>query len=191
MKFREFRLQISLITFLLVMAGGLLGQYLYQQTQVIGPLHSQLQAVAGVADVALERSLFGSQTRTQVLVELLPQVPLAPVLGEIQQILQASQGDFAVRVHDHPSEPLLQLFGRMRIAAEEAIATGQFTVLEKRVEELAQTQGVDWELAVDRDFIYITLSRDDSILRRVISRDPGSDKVVVLIEGGGSQWPNG
>lgn len=191
MKFRELRLHITLLTFMLVIAGGLLGQYLYQQTQVIGPLHSQLQAVVGVADVALERTLFGSRNRTQVRVELQPQVPLAPVLGEIQQILQASQGDFAVRVQDDPSDLLLQLFSRMQIAAEEAIATGQFTALEKRVEELAQAEAVDWELAVDRDFIYVTLARDESTLRRVISRDPEAGKVLVLTEGGGSQWPNG
>ena len=50
-------------------------------------------------------------------------------------------------MQDSASPELVRIFDRVRIAAEEAIMTGEFTVLEERVQKLAQDHGIAWELA--------------------------------------------
>jgi hypothetical protein len=78
----------------------------------------------------------------------------------------------------------LRLFQDIQVAVEEAVMTGEFTRLGERVEEFAAEEGVTWELGVDRQFIYLTLSEGENTLRRVISRDRQEGSISVRGNGG-------
>ncbi|NMA99930.1 MAG: hypothetical protein GX971_00205 [Firmicutes bacterium] len=191
MNFRKFKVQIALLAFLVVVVIGLGASYLYKQTQIIKPLTEQLQNVNGVSDVNVEQNFLGQGARILVQLEIEREFSVGPVIGAVQEILATTSGNYALLLRDSADPSLVRLFERMQIAAEEAIVTGEFTSLEQRVQNLAENEGVTWQLAMDRDFIYLSLATGDSYLHRVISRGNNEGKVVIYTIGGGNEWLNG
>ena len=191
MRFRGFRIQVVLLVFLVVVALGLGVQYFHQQTQVIHPLAEQLEEIPGVLDVGLTKGFFKAGSRMLVSLEVSQDVPLALVFERVHQTLMATGGDYAVQLKDSPNPAMLRLFHRIQIALEEAIMTGEFTTLEKRISILADPTGIDWELGLDREFVYLSLTEGSDILRRVISRGTNEGKVIVCMDGGADSWTSG
>ncbi|WP_461371247.1 hypothetical protein [Candidatus Darwinibacter acetoxidans] len=188
MNYRGFHLPAAFLVFILVIAGGLLGKHVYERTQVMTPLEDKLEEASGVQRVVFQR---GPGGKTVVYLELDPAVTLSSAFSQVREIAASSRADLAIYVVDSASQELLHLFERVRIAAEEAIITGQFTLLEERVRDLALAQGVTWELSVDRDYIYVSLADGESVLRRVISRAPHGGDLEVYAGGGAAPWRNG
>ena len=191
MTFRGFRVQITILVFVVVVAVGLVGKYAYEQTQVISPLQEQLLGLAGVESASLEGAPLGRGRRPVVSLELDPEVPLSVVFGQVRQVLAGFGGEAVIHVQDSASPELVRIFDRVRIAAEEAIMTGEFTVLEERVQKLAQDHGIAWELAMDRDFVYVSLGTSERVLRRVINRGTDLGGMEIYMGGGAVSWENG
>lgn len=184
MNFHKFRIQIALVAFLVAVAIGLGANYLYEQTQVIKPLNAELQDVPGISSVNVEKNFLGNGARTLVQLGLESDILLSEVFADIHYVLEETRGNFALQLEDSADEELISLFDRIQIAAEEAIVTGEFTALEERVQELAENEGVDWKLAIDRDFIYLSLLNGESSLQRVIGRGLNEGKVIIYTGGG-------
>ncbi|HBN96430.1 MAG TPA: hypothetical protein DDZ66_09010 [Firmicutes bacterium] len=184
MHFRGFRVQRALLVFVVVFIVGLGVQYLHQQTQVIHPLREQLQDIPGVLSIELEEGPSRRGSRMLVSLDIEQDASLAIVFERVYQTLISTGGDYAIRVQDAPNSAILSLFQRIQIALEEAIMTGEFTALEARVQELADTAGVAWQLGLDREFVYLSLTEGENTLRRVISRDTDQGKIQVFIDGG-------
>lgn len=191
MRFHGFRIHVALFIFLVILALGLGVQYLHQKTQVIDPLVHQLQEVPGVSRVDLEAAMFSRRSRTMVTLQVERGIPLSLVFDRVHQSLLAAGGDYVLKLEDSPNALLLSLFQRIQITVEEAVITGEFTALERRVKSLAEAQGVTWELGVDRHFIYLSLSQGQNALKRVISRGANEGTVIVVTDGGVDNWENG
>lgn len=167
MTYRGFHLPAVALAFILVLAVGLVGKYSYERFQVLVPLQEELEGAFGVKEVQVERDGGG---RIKVHLKMEAGRSLVEMLEEVRQIGTAHGVTLAVSVQDDPNPKLQSLFRRVQIAVEEAILTGEFTRLEEQIEHLAEAEGVEWELAVDRDFVYLTLLEGPNVLRRVISR---------------------
>ena len=115
--------------------------------------------------------------------ELAPGVPLVFVFEQVYQTLMASGGEYAIELEDSPNPAILNLFYRIQIAVEEAIMTGEFTTLETRISRLADSVGIDWELGLDREFIYLLLTEGEDNLTRVIRRGTNEGKITVWTDG--------
>lgn len=191
MRFHGFRVQIALLTFLVVFAVGLGVRYLHQQNQVINPLTEQLQTIPGVLHVDLEKGSCRGGSKMLVTLEIEPDASLAIVFERVYQTLLSTGGDYAIRMTDTPNATILSLYQRIQIALEEAIMTGEFTALEARVQELADTAGIPWQLGLDRKFVYLSLNQGENTLRRVISRDMDEGKISVFTDGGVDSWTSG
>lgn len=190
MQLRGFRIKIALLVFLVVFGLGLGTRYLIQRTRVIDPLTVQLQQIPGVTGASAEQHMLGG-TRVLVNLQLDAEASLSTVFQRIYQTLSSAGGNYAVQIQDSPDDTILALFQRMQIAVEEAIITGEFTVLSDRVEGLANAAHVQWDLGLDREFIYLSLTAEDSSLRRVIRRGIDDGKVKVYPDGGVESWTNG
>lgn len=172
MTYRGLHLPATVRIFILVVAVGLVGRYFYDQTQVVGPLEAELKQAQGISAVRLERLAGGKMV---AFLELAPEAALRETWRQVRQIVSGYGANVVVHVQDQASPKLRSLFERISIAAEEAVMTGEFTLLEERVSSLAGAQSVDWDLSVDRDFIYVSLRDESSALQRVISRAPGGE----------------
>lgn len=184
MRLRGFKIHIALLVFVVVFALGLGAQYLHQRMQVIDPLVQRIQDVPGVLDVSIEKGMFNTGAETLVTLQLEEDTSLGLVFGQVYQTLTAAGGDYAVFIQDSPSKELIDLYLDIQIKVEEAVMTGEFTVLEERVKGLANAAGVTWELGVDREFVYLALGVADSTLKRVISRDLNEGRISIVNKGG-------
>lgn len=184
MNFRGFRLHKTILVFLLVLALGLSLQHFYQRTKVLQPLLQELSAIPGIEEVALEPSPFPLPNRTVVVLSLSREVPLALTLGQVQQTLKYVNGAFEIQLKDEANLELWNLYRQIQVAIEEANITGEFVLLEQRVENWANEAGVAWELAVERDEIYLRLSKESKLLQRVIKRGLDDGEITVTVRGG-------
>lgn len=191
MRFRGFRIHVALLVFLVALGLGLGVQYYHRQTQVLHPLVEQLEEIPGVLSVRLDQGMFKAGSRQLVSMELAPGVPLVFVFEQVYQTLMASGGEYTIELEDSPNPAILNLFYRIQIAVEEAIMTGEFTTLETRISRLADSVGIDWELGLDREFIYLLLTEGEDNLTRVIRRGTNEGKITVWTDGGDYSWTSG
>ncbi len=190
MRLRGFRIQVALLVFLVIVGLGLGIRYLHQQTRVIDPLTVQLQQIPGISSTNIQQHMIGG-ARTLVALQLEADASLGTVFPRVYQTLASGGGAYAIQVQDSPTAAILALFQQMQIAVEEAIVTGEFTALSDRVETLARAADVEWDLGLDREFIYLSLTAEDGNLRRVIRRGEDDGKVKVHADGGVGSWTNG
>ena len=191
MNFRGFRFRVALLAFLILSTLGIGAKYLHQQTQVLGPLVEQIQEISGIVAVQSGKSVLDRTAKVLVTLELAQEASLGVVFPQVYQTLLSQGGNYAVRIKDEPNGTLLNLFKRVQIAVEEAVVTGEFTLLEHRLEDLAEAGGVSWDLGLDREFIYVSLAQGEHSLRRIVSRGSGEGRVRVYPDGGDQSWPNG
>lgn len=184
MSYRGLHLPAAVLAFVLVLAVGLLGKHVYEQNQIIAPLEAELQQVVGVKKVAVQRSRGGWGSVLEIYLDLDAQVPLGAALGRVRQIAADFGENLVIHLRDSASPELLQLYEQVQLAAEEAVITGKFTLLAERVGQLAGSRGAGWELSVDRNFIYISLTDGEHTLRRVISRAPEGQELEFHVDGG-------
>lgn len=187
MNLRGFQIKTAILIFSLVLLSGLGVQYLHQRTQVLQPLTRELQELTGVEDVTIAQSGLVNRSRAKIGLKLAEDVPLAVSLGQVYQILKNHGGFYLVELEDQASSELLKHYQKAQLIIEEAIFTGEFALLEKRMELLAEGKSLQWELGVDRDFVYLRLYNENAKLERAIPRDQEGNKVQMSFGG----WING
>lgn len=79
---------------------------------------------------------------------------------------------FTLKVEDHRSPELEQLFRRVNLFVQEALATGQFSAMADRVAEEAEKVGVTVQFTVDSERVYISLRQGEHYLYSVVERQP-------------------
>lgn len=183
MNFRGFQIKTALIIFFLIIGCGLGIRYLYLQSQVLTPLNKQLEQLPGVAGVEMRKGKGPDQAGTLVRLQLNDQIALGLTLEQVRKVLGDTPGVYTVELVDTADLGLAGLYAKIRLAAEEAIMTGEFSLLEERVRNLAESQNVAWELSLDREYIYLRLANQDGMLQRVIKRGQKEGRILILENG--------
>ena len=154
-------LLISLVGFLIF---GLLlgGKVVYQKKWLDVSLLRQSQQIPGVvsAKIVNNNGLKELDVVTNKLTNL-RQASLA---------LQKLAANLPIRFLDRNNEALKKVFGQMQFALQEGIAQGDFTGMEQKVRILAERAGIQLELEIDNDAIYVILNQGDAQLLEVIER---------------------
>lgn len=179
MNLRGFSIKTALIFFFLVTGCGLGLGYLYQQTQILTPLQNELGMLPSVKDIHIAKGRASTEVRLQVG----GQLPLGTTMEQVRRILGETGGVYTVELVDNPNQELLDLYAKIRLAVEEAIMTGEFSLLEERIESLAKNGSFEWELSLDRDYIYLELAMGENNVQRVIARGAGEGRISILETG--------
>lgn len=152
---------ISLVGFLIF---GLLlgGKVVYQKKWLDVSVLRQSQQIPGVvsAKVVSNNGLKELEVVTNKLTNL-RQASLA---------LQKLADDLPIRFFDQNNDVLKKVFGQMQFALQEGIVTGDFTGMEQTIRVQAEKAGVQLELEIDTDAIYVILNQEDAQLLEVIER---------------------
>ncbi|MDI9413947.1 MAG: hypothetical protein QM401_10320 [Bacillota bacterium] len=125
----------------------------------------------------------GSYTAINLTID--PEVPMIMTFDSLKETLQATSGKYDIILEDSADQFLWGVFQQLKIVAEEAVMTGEFALLEERVRNLAVEKDIDYELAVDREFVYFRLKNKDGFLQRVVDRGTGDLKVNFHTKGVG------
>lgn len=154
-------LLISLVGFLifgLLLGGKVVYQKKWQDVSVL----RQSQQIPGVvsAKVVNNNGLKEMDVVTDKITNL-RQASLA---------LQKLADNLPIRFLDRNNDALKKVFGQIQFALQEGIAQGDFTGMEQKVRIQAERAGIQLELEIDNDAIYVILNQGDAQLLEVIER---------------------
>ncbi|HHY15568.1 MAG TPA: hypothetical protein GX521_05795 [Firmicutes bacterium] len=184
MNLRGFQVKTALVIFFLIIGFGLGIRYFYLQNRVLTPLNLRLEQLPGVSGVELSRGKGPEQAGILVRLALNDEVALGVTLEQVRRVLGDSAGVYTVELIDTADPGLLGLFAKIRLAAEEAVMTGEFSLLEERVRNLAESENSVWELSLDRQYIYLRLAKGGHTLHRAIARGAAEGRILILETGG-------
>jgi len=155
-------LLMSLVGFLIF---GLLlgGKIVYQKKWLDVSVLRQSQQISGVVSAkVVNRNELKELDVVTDKIENLRQTSLS---------LQKLADNHPIRFLDQNNDTLKKVFAQMQFALQEGIALGNFTEMEQRVRIQAETAGVQLELEIDNDAIYLILNQGDAQLLEVIERN--------------------
>ncbi|MDR3599429.1 MAG: hypothetical protein P4L49_02920 [Desulfosporosinus sp.] len=154
-------LLISLVGLLIF--GLLLGsKVIYQKKWIDVTILSQSQQIPGVVSVKTVPQ--NGQNEMDVVTNHLTNLHSASLA------LEKLAGELPIRYLDRTNDTLNKLFGQMQFALQEGIARGNFTEMAQNVKTQAEKAGVQLELEMDNDAIYVILNQGNAQLIEVIER---------------------
>lgn len=154
-------LLISLVGFLIF---GLLlgGKVIYQKKWLDVSILHQSQQIPGVvsAKVMTIKGVKELQVSTDKMTNL----------RQVSLSLHKLDEDLPIRFLDQKNDALQKVFDQIQFALQEGIAQGDFTGMEQKARTQAERAGIQLELEIDNDAIYVILSQGDDQLIEVIER---------------------
>ncbi|EGO65368.1 hypothetical protein [Acetonema longum] len=156
---------LALALTVLLLLGGEKAWYLLAKDK---PLDHAFQGIEGVQTV--------SRTREDGIALLRVTLGRTDNFEETYEALWAAaekilgQGQFRILLQDTRTPELEQFYYTVQYDAEEAVQTGQFSSMVRRIEEKSGQAGVRAAIYVDRQRIYLHFSRADQDMYVVVPR---------------------
>lgn len=149
---------VGLVIFGLLLGGKVVYQKQWQDVSIL----RQSQQIPGVvsAKVVNNNGLKELDVVTNKIANL-RQASLA---------LQKLSDNYPIRFLDQNNDALKKVFAQIQFALQEGLAVGNFTDMEHNVRIQAEKAGVQIELEIDNDAIYVILNQGDAQLLEVIER---------------------
>lgn len=154
-------LLISLVSFLifgLLLGGRVIYQKKWQDVSVL----RQSQQITGVVSAKV--------VSTNGLKELDVVTNKLTNLRQASLALQKVSDNYPIRFLDQKNDALEKVFAQMQFALQEGIALGNFTEMEQKVRILAENAGIQLELEIDNEAVYVILNQGDAQMLEVIER---------------------
>jgi hypothetical protein len=158
------RQRILLIGFIGILIFGLLlgGTFVYQKKWVDVSILRQSQQIPGV----ISAKTVDNNGQKEMLVT----TSNVTDLRKTSQALEKLAGNLPIRYLDRTNDSLDKLFGQMEFALQEGISRGDFTEMEQNVKKQAAVAGVQLELEMDSDAIYLVMNQGNAQLIEVVER---------------------
>ena len=154
-------LLISLVGLLIF--GLLLGsKFVYQKKWIDVNILSQSEQIPGVVSAKTVQK--NGQSEMVVVTNQMTN------LRQASLALEKLAGELPIRYLDRNNDTLNKLFGQMQFALQEGIARGNFTEMAQNVRNQAEKAGIQLELEMDNEAIYVIMNQGDAQLIEVIER---------------------
>lgn len=137
--------------------------YLYQIRWVDVNTLQQGQKIVGVTSAKFITN--DDQKELRVVTNHLTNLRLAC------QFLEKMAGKLPIRYLDQRDEVLVDQFDVMQFALQQGLAQGDFTEMENKAQKMADGWGVQLELEMDSDAIYVIMNHGEAQLIEVIERN--------------------
>lgn len=146
------------------------GSFLVNRQTVSEPLKSLYAS----SEVVVSHTIDRAEERQVITVRLSETADLAEAYkllnDDTKRVLKGAP--FMIKLEDNRNPELEQLFRRVNLYVQEALATGQFSAMADRVAEEAAKAGATAQFAVDSERVYIALRQGDAYLYSVVERQP-------------------
>ena len=155
-------LLIGLVGFLIfgVLLGG---KVIYQKKWVDVSILSQSKQIPGVVSAKV--------INKNNLKEMVVETDQLTNLRQACQTLKKIADNVPIRFIAQRNDSLEKLFGQIQFALQEGVARGNFTEMAQDVRTQAENEGVQLELEMDNDAIYVILNQEQAQLIEVIERN--------------------
>jgi hypothetical protein len=163
--------RVLIISLVGVIIFGLLigGKILYQKQWVDSSILAQSQKVSGV--ISAKSVQVSGQAEMDVMTQHITN------LRQTSLSLENIAGKEPIRFFDHRNDLLTTLFGEMQFSIQEGISRGNFTEMAENIRIMAQKSGVQVELEMDSEAIYVVLNQGNAQLIEVVERH-GQEKFL-------------
>ncbi len=153
---------------LLVTLFILLGSYfLYDKYYVKNGLEEKINQIVSVDEIKVAKK----EKPPTVYIRVSELKDLQTVYLKIAEVVNQKYGsEFRIVFLDERSEKLSKLYEQSSFVIQEAIVTGRFQEMNKKVQELAEREGVSCRMTIDSTNIYLELKDDQGYLYEVIPR---------------------
>jgi hypothetical protein len=147
----------------LLIFGLLLGsKIVYQKTWLDVSILSKSQQIPGIVSAKTVRK--DGQNELDVVTNHLTN------LRQASLALEKLAGELPIRYLDRNNDKLNKLFDQMQFAIQEGIVRGNFTEMAQNVKAQAEKAGVQLELEMDDEAIYVVMNQGDAQLIQVLER---------------------
>jgi hypothetical protein len=156
--------RILLISLVGICIFGLLlgGRVVYQKKWLDVTILSQSQQIPGVVSAKTVQN--NGQKEMVVVTNHMTN------LRQASLALKKLAGQVPIRYLDRHNDDLEKVFNQMQFAIQEGVVRGNFTDMVQNVRTQAEKAGVQLELEMDNDAIYLILNQGDAQLIEVIER---------------------
>ncbi|TGE32258.1 hypothetical protein [Desulfosporosinus sp. Sb-LF] len=156
------RIMLTSIIGIVIFALLLGGKFVYQKKWIDVTIQHQSQQIPGVISAKTVQK--NGQDEMVVVTNQISN------LRQVSLSLEKIAGKVPIRYLDRSNDSLEKLFGQMQFALQEGIVRGNFTEMAQNVRTQADKAGVQLELEMDSDAIYVILNQGDAQLIEVIER---------------------
>jgi hypothetical protein len=177
MKAKYIQILKGCIALIITVAVLYAGQAIWYDYAVDLPLDKTLNSIDGVGKVTWDDSnnindainIYVTLNNTDNL-----QKTYEEISNKIEKTLKNNQ--FNLEIKDNRSQELEQAYYDIHYYIQKAIVDGDFPLLEEKVREKAGATGAEAKVYVDKKYIYLQLTKNNSSLYTVVSRHSDSDK---------------
>lgn len=178
------RIPIIILVFIVALGTAVGAQQLFYRQQIVNPLQQEFLAIKGVQSVRLVKN----GPLTDVHLKMGRVSDLESTYEAIQSAAKRGLTDRvgAVVLEDQRTQVLSEAYYQLHFAVQEAIATGHFTALADRLQELSAQYPFDvYRAIVADDHISIQLEHDKGYLYQIVPRQGLHNSAIGAGEGGG------
>ncbi len=166
---KDFRFGIAVIALALTVVVCLGGYHLYKEYGIKKPLTESLLQVDGVQEVEIKEE----KDSQVILLTLKNGADLKTVFQDANQLAleKMSNKPYSIEVKDNPSPDLTSLYDDLELGIHQGIANSSFIWLAEWIDKKTAAEETEYRVQVDDQNLYLTLSKDDHYLTRIIKRD--------------------
>ncbi|MFD1426124.1 hypothetical protein [Kroppenstedtia sanguinis] len=148
---------------LLILFGGYFG---FQWFQVEKPIRDTVQQTD---HVKLEKIQVSPE---RIVIQLRPddRFLLASDFIPLREEIQTYGGDrkLEIQFSDRPDSALTEAWNQMVFGVREGMSHGQYTLIPQAVKQVAEKEGIQYRLGMDKKFVYVELHRGGHYLYQVL-----------------------
>lgn len=158
---------VAIVATLAVLAGG---QMVWQRFAVAQPLDKLFQGVDGVAKASWEEGK--KDDVVQIYITLANVNNLQKTYSAINDGAKRILGTkpFKIHIEDKRTPELEQFYYNVHYHIQEAVATGNFSIMVERVQKQAADAGVAAKIIVEAKVVYLQLAKDGGEMYVVVPR---------------------
>lgn len=166
---KDFKIGMAVIALALTVAICLGGFYLYKEYGIKRPLTESLLQVDGVQEVVIQ----DEKDSQVILVTLKDTADLKGVYQTVNEMATEKLGDkpYEIKIADHPSPELTSLYDDLELGIHQGIANSSFIWLTEWIDNKTTAEETEYQMQVDNKNLYLTLSKGNHYLTRIIERD--------------------
>lgn len=172
MKINNTRVFKCFLAFIITLSMLLVGQILWQNYAINMPLEKSLQSIDGVNNVVWNKNSKIAEP-IQIEVTLDSVVNIQKTYKEIDEKVDQVLGTkpYNIMIKDYRTAELENLYNDINNYVQKAILDGDFPLLAKKTKDISAQVGVNAEVFVDEQRIYIQLNQKDTSLYMVALRN--------------------
>jgi len=163
--------------------GILLGSsFVYDRLTFTNPIEANVTKLPAIGSFKVEKLNSRSKITVQFNVTSKLRTSFYQMLDQLQS-QSTKLANLTVEINNKADEKLRDFLTEAQLPIHEAISTGKFTILPGELEKLASPRQLQYDLEIDNDFIFLTVSDGSSAAHMVINR--GHSELLVINTMGG------